>query len=76
MTVESKLSVLRACVARGDYRGALRIAAKFPRLGAHRDRIQRGWAAASRPEFYRTLGRDPAAIEADGVAALRERYGL
>ena len=55
--------------------GALRLAAKLPRLGAHRDAIRRGWEALQRPAFYEQLGRDPDALVLAGVEALRERYG-
>jgi hypothetical protein len=59
----------------GEWHEALRLAASWPRLGEHKRRIEQGWAAMSRPDFYRELGHDPDALVADGVAALRERYG-
>jgi len=74
--METKIARLRAAMAAGDVAGALRIAARFPRLGAERERIQRGWMAVSRPEFVRELGRDPDALVADAANALRERYGI
>jgi hypothetical protein len=74
--METKLAKLRAAYAAGDHVGALRIAAKFPRLGGHREAITRGWAAHTNPAFYRELGHDPAALIAAGIAATVERYGL
>lgn len=71
-----KIETLRQAMAEGRESDALRIAAKFPVLGEHKARITRGWEATQRPEFYRALGKDPAALVADGVAAIRERYKL
>lgn len=73
---ETKLSRVRALMAAGDTRGALTIVAKFPRLGEHKERITRAWAAATNPTFYTELGRDPAALVADGIAAIHERYKI
>lgn len=72
----TKLARLKACLAAGDPIGALRIAAKFPALGEHKERITRGWAAHQSQELYREMGHDPAALVADAVAAIRERYGI
>jgi hypothetical protein len=75
--METKLKQLKDRLAAGDAAGALRIAAGFGRLGEHRERITRAWVALTNPRFYRDeLGMDPAALVADGVAALRERYGV
>lgn len=73
---ETKLTKLRTAMAAGDWRRALSIAAKFPRLGAHEQAIRAGHEAMQRPEFQRQLGRDPGTIVAAGIAALRERYGV
>lgn len=73
---ETKLSQLRAAYTDGRMKTALRIAAKFPNLGVHAERIQRGWAALTRPGFYVELGCDPDALVADGLAAIKERYGF
>lgn len=72
----TKLSRVREALARGDTREALRIAAAFPQLGNHRERITRGWAALTQPDFYQQLGKNPAELVADGIAAIRERYNL
>lgn len=58
----------------GDEIGALRIASRYPSLGKQRDAIQRGWEAHRRPELYRQMGKDRAALVAAGIAAVRERY--
>lgn len=74
--MNTKLSKLKAAWAAGDYVGALRIAAKFPRLGDDRDAISRAWAAYQSPEFYREIGRNPDELFAAGISAIAERYGL
>lgn len=44
---------------------ALKFAAKLSSavLGSSRDVIQRGWSARQNPDFYRSLGVDPAEAE-------------
>ena len=70
----TKLSRLCDFMAAGDWPAALRLAATFPRLGDHRDAITRGREACARPDFYRQIGKDPDALVAAGVAALKARY--
>ena len=72
----TKLQQIKNALAEGDEVGALRIAASFGRLGEYRDRIRRGWAAHTQPRNYAELGKDPAALVADGIAAIREKYGI
>lgn len=73
---DTKLARLREMMARGDEIDALRMAARFPRLGEHKERITRAWAAHTNPDTYRAMGHDPSALVADGIAAIRERYGM
>jgi hypothetical protein len=74
--MDTKLATLRAAFAAGDHASVLRIAARFPRLGEHRDVIARAWAALTNPRFYRELGQDPDACVAAGIAAVRDRWEL
>ncbi|MEY4952827.1 MAG: hypothetical protein RL299_1251 [Pseudomonadota bacterium] len=74
--METKISQLKSAAAKGDWTTALRIAAHFPQLGDHGARIVRAHEAGHNPRFYRQLGKDPDALILDGVAALKERYGL
>lgn len=74
--METKLNQLRAAWAAGDRMGALRIAARFPRLGAEKEAITRAWEASQRPALYRQMGRDPDALVEAGMEALAARYGL
>lgn len=72
--MKPKVQELREYMAAGDWRAALRLAARFPSLGTHREAITRGWEALVRPELYRQMGRDPDALVCAGIHALRERY--
>jgi len=74
--MKTKLDQLKECAQGGDWNGALRIAARFPRLGDDKTRIERGWEAVARPDFMRQIGRDPESLRADGIAALKSRYSL
>ena len=74
--METKISKLKAAAASGDWAEALRIAARFPRLGEHGPTIIRAHEAAHTPDFYRQLGRDPETLIAAGIEALKERYRL
>ena len=74
--MESKLSKVRALLPAGDEIGALRIVARFPRLGAQKEVINRGWAAHQNSEFYRALGYDPGELVRDAITAIREEYGI
>ncbi len=72
--METKLAQVQAAMRRDDWREALRIAARFPRLGPERVAIQQGWAALTRADFYRQMGKDPDALVEAGKAALVRRY--
>jgi hypothetical protein len=61
-------------MAANDWYAALRIAAKFPELGEHREPIQRAWAAYQNPGLYVEMGYDIDGALAAGFAALKERY--
>ena len=74
MAPETKLSKLQKCAAADDWRGAMRIASKFANLGQETKAIMRAWEAYTRPEFQQQLGRDPDALIAAGIAALKRRY--
>lgn len=73
---KTKMDLLREAAAEGDWYAALRIAARFPRLGKQKEAITRGWAALQNPGMYREMGQDPEELVALGIKALRERYGL
>lgn len=53
---------------------ALRLAARFQRLGEHAGAIRRAVSAMSSPRLYEELGFDLARIRDEGIAALKARY--
>lgn len=68
------LDALRA----NDAATALRIAARFPRLGSHGEykrSIVTAHEALVHPRFYRDLGKDPDVLVAAGVRALHDLFG-
>jgi predicted metal-dependent hydrolase len=74
--METKISKLRAAAASCDWTLALRIAARFPDLGEHAATIVRAHEAGHNPRFYRSLGKDPDALIAAGIDALKARYKI
>lgn len=72
----TKIAQLRQAAAAGRWTEALRMAARFPRLGEERTAILRAWNAYLRPEFYRQLRQDPEVVVAADIAALRAKYEL
>lgn len=74
--METKLAKLKQMMATGDHHGALKLAASWPRLGDHKQPIERGWAALQNPATYEAMGYDASVLVANGLAAIRERYEL
>ena len=70
-----KITLLRAYMAAGDWRCAVLLAAKFPRLGAARNAVLDAREAYLRPDFQRQLGRDPEALIATGREAMIKQWG-
>lgn len=52
-----KIDVLRAAMGKGDWPAAIKLAAKFPSLGAEKAAILSGREALLRPGFQRQLGK-------------------
>ena len=74
--METKLDKLKKMWTAGEYRGALKLASSWPRLGAHEGKIRQGWAAATNESIYRQMGKDPVALYRAALAAVAERYEL
>ncbi|MBV6447090.1 hypothetical protein [Nitrosomonas sp.] len=70
----TKISILREHMAAGRWQKAISIAAKFPRLGQHKDIILRAHGAYTNPHFYTQIGKDIEALKVAGHAALLEKY--
>src|SRR5438046_1449488 len=67
----AKISQLKAAMRARNWELALRIAARFPRLGEHKAAIVRAHEAYSHGRFYEQLGQDPR--RAAAAAANRKR---
>lgn len=74
MQPTTKLSQLRACMSANDWQGAVRIAARFPRLGTWRAAILDAHLAYTNPRFAQQIGKDPVALIEAGKAALVAAY--
>ena len=61
---------VRAAVAAGDWREAIRLASKVSKLGAEKAAITRAWEAYERPDFLRQLRKDPETAKTEGREAL------
>lgn len=72
----TKLSKLIIAAKDGDWRMALSIAAKFPRLGPDKAIIMRAHGCFANPDFYAQLGFAPEDCIAQGIAALRRKYKI
>ena len=74
-TPPRKLDAVLSAMNEGDWNDAIKLAAKFPRLGPQSKAIMQANEAIMRPAFQRQLGRDTAKLIDAGKAALIERYG-
>ncbi len=74
MTPTTKSSAIRAAIAAQDWRRALSLASRLPRLDKHRVAILDGHGAFVRPDWYRQIGKDTGTLIDAGIAALRERF--
>lgn len=72
----TKLDTLKAAAARGDWQTAFSIAARFPRLGAHRNAVLDAHSAYTNPRFLAQIGRDVGACIEAGKSALIAAYSL
>ena len=72
--METKLSAVQAAMQADDWRLAIRLAARFPRLGDHRNAILDAHGAYTNPRFAAQLGRDVEALKTLGRDALVARY--
>lgn len=72
----TKLETLKAAAAAGDWQRAIAIAARFPRLGAHRNAVLDAHSAYTNPRFLVQIGRDVDGCIAAGKSALMAAYGI
>ena len=69
-----KIDQLRALMHDGEWTKAIKFAARFPRLGEHRNAILSASSALLSPRLYRSMGKDPEVLISSGIMALKERY--
>lgn len=72
--METKISVLRLQMQNGQWTEAIRMAARFPRLGDERGAILDAQMALTNPAFCRGMRKDPDALIEAGIAALKSKY--
>ena len=72
--MQTKASRLKDFMLAGEWDKALSLAAKFPKLGEHKDAIVKGHEANVHASFYSQLGKDPAKLRMAGIEALQQRY--
>lgn len=73
--MKTKLSQVREFMCAAQWQDALRIAAKFPRLGVHRNAILDAHGAYTNPRFFMQVSKDLEALKASGRTALVTMYG-
>jgi len=71
----SKTSIIVGHMASGDWRNAIRVAARLPRLDKHRCTILDAQGAYENPSFYAQIGKDAETLIEAGAAALCDRFG-
>lgn len=74
--METKLQTLKNAAASGDWKKAIAIAARFPRLGAYRNAVLDAHTAYTNPRFMAQIGRNVSICIETGKAALIEAYKL
>ena len=72
--MQKKIDKLRAMMDAGQWDAAIKLAARFPRLGEHEKPIRQASSAMLSPGMYRGMGRDPDALIEAGKQALIARY--
>jgi hypothetical protein len=74
--METRLSTVKNHMRAGRWQEAIRIAARFSRLGGQRDAILSAHMAYTNPRFTAQLKRDAQALKTAGQKALLDRFGL
>jgi hypothetical protein len=74
--MQTKLSAVKNHMRAGQWQEAIRLAARFPRLGSERAAILDAHGAYTNPRFLTQVGKDIDALKRAGQQALLERYGI
>lgn len=74
--MKTKLETLKDAAHSGDWKKAISIAARFPRLGEYRSAVLDAHMAYTNPRFLAQVGRDADNCIAAGKSALIAAYRL
>lgn len=74
--MKTKLDLLKEAFLAGDYKKAISIASKFPRLGKEKDIIMLAQGCINNPSFYKSIGKDIDMAINNGIEALRVKYEI
>ena len=74
--METKLSQVKKHFEAGDFKKSIALAAKFHDLGKERNAILDAHTAYTNPRWIAGLGKSVEESIANGIAALRARYGF
>lgn len=69
-----KIDILRGHLDNNDYKAAILLASKFPRLGKEKEVIMKAREALLRPDFQKQLGRDINLLIEQGKQAIINKY--
>lgn len=74
--MKTKMSLLRELALQNDWESAIKLVAKFPRLGKERDDILSADMALKHPSFCIAIKKDPEQLIKLGVQAIKSKYNL
>lgn len=72
----TKLETLKQEFLKGNFKKAISIASKFPRLGDEKDTIKIAQDCITNPSFYKQMGYDIEQIIDDAIFALGNKYNI
>jgi hypothetical protein len=74
--MDTKLQTIKNAAASGDWKKAISIAARFPRLGAYRNAILDAHLAYTNPRVLAQIGKSPELCIDAGRRALIAAYSI
>jgi lipopolysaccharide biosynthesis regulator YciM len=74
--MKTKLDTLKEAFLNKDYKKAISIASKFPRLGNEKEAIKLAQDCITNPSFYKQMGYDINKCVNNGIIALANKYEM
>jgi hypothetical protein len=74
--MKKKIDILREHIAAEEWKKAISLAAKFPRLGTYKEAITRAHTAYTNPRFITQIGHDIEECKRLGIIALIASYPI